>query len=271
MTAHVGLAGPGTTASAAPANRNLVFTSAGDRASLDRWLVGRRNFDLFVCYYGDETDRYRDVADRWWARKGSRFVNFHHLWRSEPGLLAPYDAVMVLDDDILIDGDSLSRLFDLREQHHLTVLQPSFSESSKLSHPITARREGYAMRFTEFVEMNCPLFRRTSLESFLAEYDPEVIGYGIDYWYMNVLYREPDFRCAIVDDVPCVNPHEQTKGGVREIDRLQSEDERRTRWETVQRARGIADVDTARVLGWIKLPLHRRIGARMRRLFSSRP
>jgi len=29
-----------------PTQRHLVFTSAGDRAGVHRWLEGRRNFDL---------------------------------------------------------------------------------------------------------------------------------------------------------------------------------------------------------------------------------
>jgi hypothetical protein len=171
---------------------------------------------------------------------------------------------MVLDDDIGIDAEGISRLFDLREAYDLSVLQPAFAPPSKISHPVTRRRSDCKMRFTRFVEMNCPLFRRSSLEAFLAEYDPELVGYGIDHWYMNVLSREARFRCAVVDSVSCVNPPDEQKGGVREIDRLLSEDGRRAQWERIRTRRGLTEMDTGRVEGRVRRPLVRRMGERLR-------
>lgn len=249
---------------AAPVRRNLVFTSAGDHAQLQRWLVGRRNFDLWIAYYGDTPGRYSKLADSWWARKGSKFGNLHARWKTYPKMLQPYDAVMVLDDDIWIDGDSISRLFEIREQYDLSVVQPAYRRSGKISHKITRRKPEYKLRFTEFVEMSCPVFRRRGLEKFLTEYDPVMVGYGTDHWYMSVLQREADFRCAIVDSVPCTNPHDDLKGGVREINTLQSCDDRKATWERVRRDRGIEEADTRWSLGGIKLGLRDRLKSHMK-------
>ena len=40
---------------------------------------------------------------------------------------------------------------------------------------------------------------------------------------------------AVVDEVPCVNPFDFTKGGIREIDRLEPELERERTWQRVQK------------------------------------
>jgi hypothetical protein len=49
---------------ATPGSRsnNLVFTSAGDRSNLRGWLHGRRDFDLWVVYYGAPSGTFQELA-----------------------------------------------------------------------------------------------------------------------------------------------------------------------------------------------------------------
>ena len=65
-------------------------------------------------------------------------------------------------------------------------------------------------------------------------YDPELIGYGVDYWYIDALGPDINGKVAIVDDIFCVNPHDRDKGGQREIDLLQPEAERIKSWERIK-------------------------------------
>ena len=237
--------------SGVPQRRFLVYTSAGDRDAVSLWLEGRRNFDLWVTYYGDHPERHRELADFWEKRRAGKFQNLHSAWLENAELFAHYDAVLVLDDDIIIDADGISRLFELREKHDLTLLQPAFLNFGKVSHKVTRRRASLDLHFVDFIENNCPLFRRDALETFLNEFDGGLTGWGIDYWFLHVLRKQPDYRAAVIDSVPCVNPREAQKAGVREIRRLQPDQDRRDDWRRVRERLGIDEVQSHRDLGGI--------------------
>jgi hypothetical protein len=217
----------------------LVFTSAGDRSNLARWLRGRRNFDVWITYYGDHPGRYSDSGDLYNARKGSKFQNLKFAYQTWPDLLGAYSAVMVMDDDVLISASDISRLFELREELDLWVLQPAFSPRGKISWPITRVRWRSELRYTNYVEMTCPLFRRDKLDAFMSVYDPVLAGYGADWWFLHVLGSAVEGRIAIVDSITCVNPHRSSKGGIREINRLQSHEQRVAVWNEVRQRYGI--------------------------------
>jgi len=220
-------------------SNNLVFTSAGERSNLRGWLQGRRDFDLWVVYYGDHSGTFQELATYYLNRRGSKFQNLHHCYQRWPQLLACYDAIMVMDDDIVIDASGLTRLFEIRRELDLWVLQPAFRLAGKVSWEITAVHPMAKLRYTNYIEMACPLFRRDKLDAFMAVYDPELVGYGTDWWFLHTLGTELGNHVAIVDEVRCVNPYDRAKGGVREIDTLQSHEKRKEVWERMKALHGL--------------------------------
>ena len=227
----------------------LVFSSVGDRSGLHHWLRGPRNFDLWVTYYGSHPGRFQDAADYYNARKGSKFQNLQYVYQQWRDLIARYSAVFVVDDDVIISGSQISRLFELRERYDLWALQPAFSPQGKISWPVTRVNRRNELRFTNFVEVTCPLFRRDKLDAFMAVYEPEVIGWGCEWWFLEVMGADLRGRVAIVDEIICVNPHDWRKSGSgREIDQLAVTSERKAAWERVRdkyhigsESRGIAE------------------------------
>jgi hypothetical protein len=226
-------------ATTGPGSNNLVFTSAGDRSSLQGWLSGRRDFDLWVVYYGNRPRTFQDLSDLYVSRKGSKFQNLHYCFKRWPEVLARYDAIMVMDDDILIDAGGITRLFELRRELDLWALQPAFRLSGKISWQITRVQATAKLRYTNFIEMACPLFRRDKLEAFLRVYDPELVGYGVDWWFLHSLGSDLGNHVAVVDEVSCVNPYDKNKGGGREIDQLQSHEKRKEVWERMKARYGL--------------------------------
>ena len=87
--------------------------------------------------------------------------------------------------------------------------------------------------------MACPLFRRDKLDEFMDVYEPELVGYGEDWWFLHTMGVDLANRLAIVDEIPCVNPHDRSKGGQREIDRLRSDAERKEAWERMKARHGL--------------------------------
>ena len=99
-----------------PNSKYLVFTSAGDKANLTYWIKGDRNFDLWINYYGNKGSRYKKHSQYYTARKGGKFPNMHYVYQHSEDILNRYQAVLVMDDDIIIDGAAITRLFEVREK-----------------------------------------------------------------------------------------------------------------------------------------------------------
>lgn len=224
-----------------PKTEHLVFTSAGDKSNLYCWLNGNRNFDLWVNYYGNQLNRYKDESDFYTVRKGGKFPNLHFVYRNWASILNQYQAILVMDDDVIIDGPSINRLFDIRRKYNLWLLQPAFNPKGKISHRITRVNPWTFLRYTNFVEMTCPLFQKDKLEAFMNVYDPALVGYGVDYWYMHFLGPEIVGKVAIVDEISCINPRDHTKGGKREIDLLKSTPERIRIWDSIKEQNHISE------------------------------
>lgn len=220
--------------------RYLVFTSAGDRHAVLSWLGQERDFDLWVVCYGKGSQALEDAADYYLARSGSKFQNLHYCFQCWPERFANYEAVLLLDDDIRINPADINRLFLIRRQYDLWALQPAFSKFGKISHLITRVRREFELRFVDFIEMSCPLIRTDKLLDFLRVYDPALVGWGCDWWFLHTMGDDLVDRIAVIDSVVCLNPHDVAKaGGDREIDRLQSQQQRRETWERIRDSRGI--------------------------------
>lgn len=80
----------------------------------------------------------------------------------------------------------INRCFVLREQFDLWLLQPAFDPAGKISHGITRVLPGPTLRYTNFIEMTCPLFEKAALDRFMAVFDPDLKGWGADWWFLQV-------------------------------------------------------------------------------------
>lgn len=225
---------------AARPRRHLVFTSAGNSNVVPSWLLTARDFDLWVVWYSDGPDRLESAAEYYLRRSGSKFQNLHHCLSRWPELFDSYEAVMVIDDDVRISASKLNALFDLRRRYDLWALQPAFSPFGKISYGITRVHRDFEIRFVDFIEMTCPLFRTDKLLDFMRQYDPELVGWGCDWWFLHTMGPDLRDRVAVIDGIVCINSRDWWKpGGAREIDRLQSTQKRRETWERIRRTRGI--------------------------------
>ena len=177
-------------------------------------------------HYGDHPDTLEGYGDYWVCRKGSKFQNLRAAYQRWPDKFVRYEAVLVLDDDVLIRASDIDRLFAIRTAHDLWLLQPAFDPRGKISWEITKVNPHCRLRYTNFVEMTCPLFRQDKLADFMAVYDPELVGFGMDWWFLHVLGTDLRGRVAVIDEIVCLNPHDRTKGRVREINRLQPDEVR---------------------------------------------
>ena len=98
-------------------SKNLLFASAGDNTDFyNNWLQSNKNYDVWVVYYGNNQnnfENYKKVVNRIWKNKGSKFQNFYKIFINYYKDLIKYDRFFILDDDIIINTNSINVLFDI--------------------------------------------------------------------------------------------------------------------------------------------------------------
>ena len=177
-------------------------------------------YDIFVIYYGNNErnyNRYKSKVKFIEKRKGSKFQNLKYLLEKKPEILENYDYFFIVDDDIIMSTSDINNMFFVADKYKLSICGPAFRPGSKISHGVTKQKSNTLLSYTNFVEVNTPLFDRKSLQNLMKYLDPKLIGWGIDFLYIwcNGIHRKNAY--AIVHSVGCINPHERHKGNRREL------------------------------------------------------
>ncbi len=222
--------------------RVAIFTAAGDRHQIPLWLRGGapRDFALIAAYYGASDETFAQIrahADIAVRATGGKFQILKTLARAQPGLFAHFDYILVADDDLIWNIAAINRAFHLAQKFDLWLCQPAFDTSGRVSFTVTRQFPGpQTLRYVNFVEMTCPIFRTEKLFAFLNIFDGSMSGYGVDFWFCDALGGGRNLKFAILDEVTVLNPNEADKaGGEREIDKLRPLDARIEEWQAASR------------------------------------
>ncbi len=217
---------------------NLLFSSVGDNTTApEKWRCADASYDIIQARYSGEITE-RDV----FFNKAGKFQNLLRWVRENGTSIQYYDYVLILDDDIALSPEEISLLFQNAAKHNALVASPSFdSVAGKISPTLEIMENvpGSKLRRTNYVEVTAPLFERKTLEKFLNFYELHariLVGWGIDHLYRHLLWS-PIKPFYIFDDVIAVNPRDEDKPkgkeAPREIDNLQSANDRRNAWYSV--------------------------------------
>jgi len=228
-------------------HKNIIFTSAGDNTRFVQYWCSRneQNYDICVYYYGkcDENyEIYKTHATYIKKETGSKFQNFHKFWNAHPEIIDKYDRFFILDDDIEISVPDINTMFNLSREYSLEICAPSFNHTggSIISHGITRNKKNTLLTYTNFVEVNTPLFSRTALDNLMKLYDPVLIGWGIDYLYILANGIDKKTSYAIIHSVQCVNPpHSKKKVNSKELLKLPNANSRGRIWENYAKANNL--------------------------------
>lgn len=162
--------------------RNFVFTSAGDNTSFDTlWINDDIKYDIYVIYYGNNEEnfnRYKSKVKFVEKRNGSKFQNFKYFYETYPEIINTYDRFFILDDDIIFKVEDITNMFKLSREYNLEICAPSFSRNGHISHKITEHKPNTILTYTNFVEVNVPLFSKNALDKLMAVFDYSLIGWG---------------------------------------------------------------------------------------------
>ncbi|MBP2548057.1 hypothetical protein J2858_000950 [Neorhizobium galegae] len=187
-----------------PRRPNLVVVPAGSGSLHGQWQEGiadnKRNWDICVGYYGTERP-FLPAAVEYLAHlpQKRKFKLIYDLFYEDSPLWG-YDRIWLPDDDLLISGEDINRMFHLSRRHELDLCQPALStgEGSHPTHPITFQKPGGGVRHEPFIEIMCPLFSRRALKICIESFRDSESGYGLDHLWPSFLGR-PESRMAILD------------------------------------------------------------------------
>jgi hypothetical protein len=231
--------------------RNFVFTSAGDNTDFHTlWFNGVINYDVYVIYYGDKDKNYELYKSKVTfieRRKGSKFQNFLYFFNTYPEIIDRYDRFFIVDDDIIMSATDITTMFVIAEKTGIKICQPSLTKESKISHAVTCNIKDSILHYTNFIEVNVPLFSKEALYTFMPYMNDKLIGWGIDFLYIYINGCElnmPLDRCstfyAVIDLVLCTNPYEKVKKeDGRELYKIEGVRTRREIWEEYAKSKNI--------------------------------
>jgi hypothetical protein len=186
--------------SGATSPANLVVVRAGRNSLHPSWIRGdgRADFDLIVvAYEQDAPDEPATTQSYYFA--GRKIEGYNALFHRHQELFDKYEYIALFDDDLEITKADINRLFAIGRRYRLDLFQPSLTWDSHFSYAATLTSRKFKLRFTNMVEMMCPVFRATYLRQALPLFG---LGYelGIDLIWSRIT-EDPWFRVAIVDDV----------------------------------------------------------------------
>jgi hypothetical protein len=196
---------------------NLIVVRAGDTSLHRRWMndSSARKFDLLVSYYGavryygSVRGRYENRSDHYHEMPGPRWPAHDWLWRNRREIFDRYDRVAFVCDDVDAVTASWNLMFELCERFDLDLAQPAID--GYVNFAITQPVEGLLMRYTNNVEIMCPVFSRRALALCGDTFGEVVSGWGLEFVWASLL-PYPQFKMAIVDQV-CVSHTRPTREG----------------------------------------------------------
>ncbi len=223
-------------------NKFFIFTSAGDNTNFDKlWIGDNMTYDIYVIYYGDNSGNYNNYKDKVKyieKRKGSKFQNFHFFYHNYKEIIDKYERFFILDDDIIFTVNDINKMFDISEKYNLSICGPSFTHNSKIGHPISKNKKRFFLAYTNFIEVNTPLFSKAALDKFMPYLDPCLIGWGIDYLYIWANGLNEKRAYAIIHSVYCENPKDDKKNNIRELTILKNFKSRSATWASYSKKIG---------------------------------
>jgi hypothetical protein len=183
--------------------KNLVIGVVGDSSLHKTWISGDKpDFDLFLVYYGDLGNRYNKDAMYYDVSKGTKFLIVDAMVKKHKEVFDKYDAILIPDDDILIDSAGINNFFSMFYEYDLMVAQPAIIGWQSLLK--TAPVFETLLRYVRCVEIMTPCFSRAAFNICKVTFTLNKTNWGIDWLWFKIL-GEPQDKLAVIDDVVAVH------------------------------------------------------------------
>lgn len=158
-------------------------------------------FDLIKVNFNPDGFDRENVTDPYkaWYHEDVGFK--HHIYKcliETRGLLDRYDWIWMPDYDVHLEQEEIERMFRIAQDYNLNICQPSLTHDSYHSFPLVLNDPTKFMRYTNYVEIMCPLFKTEALRKVMWTFTINYSGWAQDFLWARDLNYE---RLAIIDDV----------------------------------------------------------------------
>jgi hypothetical protein len=227
-------------------NKNAIFLCAGDKEVFGSYVIENLldNYDLIVNYFGlneKQVELYKKYAVFFQHKPSTKFLALKDIFDHRPKIFDDYENIVCFDDDASIINGSIDHLIATMNMFNMKIISPAHYNKSKISHNIMRTYPGnHIVRFTNFVEMTFPIFKKTFMIDYLNIYDGSCCGYGNDWWCMNTISgRGSHNDVGICDTVVVNNPkNSRNKNNISEYKpKLQ----RRKEWQITKSKYGLSE------------------------------
>jgi hypothetical protein len=181
--------------------KNIIIIPCGDNSLHTEWISNNSNFDIGIIYYGSDEDKFNEYSSKAnfsLKLKGEKWFLINEFLDTYKNKLNKYEYFWFPDDDLKGDVDSVNKLFDLNKTYNLELSQPSLD--GHISHEIVKHVYGNLLRYTNFVEIICPLMSYSTVLKLKHTFTLTQSGWGVDFLWTKLL-NNPTDKIAIIDDV----------------------------------------------------------------------
>ncbi|MCA0995110.1 hypothetical protein [Alloyangia pacifica] len=193
--------------------RYLVVSRVGAKSLHGTWVSGahKAGFDVVLSAYNpiEEPQAKAVIVEQ---RPGRKVEGYAAFLRDRRELWTQYDYICLMDEDLATDSATLARAFGLAHQHGLVLSQPALTADSYFTYAACLRQPAWQLRYVNFVEMMCPIFRRDAIDKVLPLFE-QGLESGIDLVWCNLLSEGPN-SFAILDGAAIC--HTEPVGGNKE-------------------------------------------------------
>lgn len=197
-------------------NQYLLITTVGRRALeiCQKWISNKRDYDVLFIYYDKiESPRISKLPDFYIKRSGFKYPILYYIFKKYPFLTKKYKYFFLPDDDVEIDSNAISSLFDFSTENKIAICQPSVLPLNSTI-DITVNNSLTHFRLVSSVEIMCPLFSKSALKTCLNTFNETQSGWGLGPVWSKLLDKQ-DNKVAICDTVIAFHsvPMDTSKGG----------------------------------------------------------
>ncbi len=185
--------------------RYLLICVVGDNSLHSNWFNNEDKFDILTIYYGNcprKGNYFKQNSKFYHSSTGNKYNLISNVIHEQKVPLNDYEYIWCPDDDLLISSNDVFNFLEISRDKQLLLSQPSMK--GFVSHKITKPRLLHTIRFTNFVEVIAPLFRKDIFCCLLYTFNFNESGWGLDFLWPKLLGYPKD-KIAIIDSIQMVH------------------------------------------------------------------
>ncbi|WP_373355212.1 hypothetical protein [Pseudoroseicyclus sp. CXY001] len=184
--------------------RFLIVSRTGTRSLHRHWIGGAgRGFDAFLSCFDPRAAPEAQPGVTVEFRPGSKVQGYAGILRDHAALVNEYDYICFMDEDLQVTAEVMLACFRRVAEYDLKIAQPALAWGSHFSYAGLLQQPQFILRYVNFVEMMCPIFRKDILQEISPLYS---MGFesGIDLIWCNSVVEGPrDF--GVIDSCPILH------------------------------------------------------------------